>query len=711
MLDSLALNFFSFIEGLQHIAYLLAFVSALAETTLGVGLMIPGSSLILVLGMLSAGGDINPWTLVFLSAVGAFLGDNINYYLGERYGSKWTKNGIWIITPEMIEKGKLFFNRHGGKSIFLGRFVPTIKEVIPFIAGTVGMKYSTFIFWNIFGAIGWAMEWVFAGYIFAQSFELAKHWLSRASFAFAILFFTFIFFYFLKILIVKKGTELLQILQKQLLLVYKKILKIGVIKKINKKYPQIGTFIKKRFNTKIFTGLPLTILVGLSLYIVLLIAGSINNLLKTDIIVLADTRVLNFIPLLRSETLTNFFWWITLLGKSKIIILFFINTILLFFIWNKKTFILPIVTTVTGSAAFAYITKNILQRPRPQTALYLEHSYSFPSGHATISVAFYGFLAYFFIRNTKKWNKKVNIFFITATLIALIDLSRIYLGVHYLSDVWSGFLIGALWLVIGITISEYYISKKDVWFKKISSLLFTLTKDKKIKYKYTITVFSLMLCFVGYLYYGHTHQIPKSFETKITIHQKTVSEQDILKNIATHTETLFAKKAQPINIIMLANNDDDIKNFFKEIKWTKPDDLNIYSFLFFLKTKLTNSIYENIPLSPSFYKSEINKFSFEKTHKNKPDIRHFARIWKTDIKTENGLNVYVGTVSADDGMKWLIVHTMNPDVDSARKYLKSGINVKKNKVEEEVFIRPETGKNFSGDTFYTDGKILIIKIK
>ena len=92
--------------------------------------------------------------------------------------------------------------------------------------------------------------------------------------------------------------------------------------------------------------------------------------------------------------------------------------------------------------------------------MYLEKSFSFPSGHATIAVAFYGFIIYFLIKNVKSWNRKINIFFTGFILIILIGFSRLYLGVHFVSDVWAGYLIGAIWLIIGIGFTEFYLLKK-----------------------------------------------------------------------------------------------------------------------------------------------------------------------------------------------------------------------------------------------------------
>ena len=134
--------------------YWIAFFAAMLETTIIIGLFLPGSTVILLLGAMSAYGYFDLGDLLWFAIAGAILGDNINFYLGKKYGSAWAQKGVWFLKQEYFEKAKSFFDAHGAKSVFLGRFVPSIKEIMPFIAGTVRMRRRTFLLWNILGAIG-----------------------------------------------------------------------------------------------------------------------------------------------------------------------------------------------------------------------------------------------------------------------------------------------------------------------------------------------------------------------------------------------------------------------------------------------------------------------------------------------------------------------------------------------------------------------------
>ncbi|MBU4262938.1 MAG: DedA family protein [Proteobacteria bacterium] len=199
------------IEHFRAGGYWLAFFAALIETTVGIGLILPGSTIILLLGALSARGYLDTGDLIWFAVMGAIVGDNANYYLGSKYGTKWLKDGFWLVKANHIDYARHFMDAHGAKSIFFGRFIPSVKEVVPFIAGSLRMNRKTFMFWNVLGAVGWGFEWVLAGYIFAQSLNLAELWLSRAGLFFALLLIFGGILYFLKWLLVRKGKQFLLI--------------------------------------------------------------------------------------------------------------------------------------------------------------------------------------------------------------------------------------------------------------------------------------------------------------------------------------------------------------------------------------------------------------------------------------------------------------------------------------------------------------------
>ncbi|HVN16899.1 MAG TPA: DedA family protein [Anaerolineales bacterium] len=146
--------------------YALLFVVIFIETGLVVTPFLPGDSLLFAAGTFAALGSLDLYLLLGLLMVAAVGGDTVNYwighYLGDRaYNIKWIKR-------EYMDKTHAFFEKHGGKTIFLARFVPIVRTFAPFVAGVGHMSYGYFISYNIFGGISWVALFTLAGYFFGN---------------------------------------------------------------------------------------------------------------------------------------------------------------------------------------------------------------------------------------------------------------------------------------------------------------------------------------------------------------------------------------------------------------------------------------------------------------------------------------------------------------------------------------------------------------
>lgn len=168
-----------------------------------------------------------------------------------------------------------------------------------------------------------------------------------------------------------------------------------------------------------------------------------------------DQSVLNFFVGSRLEWLSFAVLIITYSGSYVVVIGLTLLSAISFYIHKHTARILPLLMIVGGSAATTFVIKHIFFRARPLTeALYLETSSSFPSGHATAAMALYGFLVYIIYKHDKHHFKKPLMIFLSL-LIILIGASRLYLGVHYLSDVLTGYFIGLIWIILSIKLYKY----------------------------------------------------------------------------------------------------------------------------------------------------------------------------------------------------------------------------------------------------------------
>jgi membrane-associated protein len=154
------------IQNTGNLTYLILFFVIFIETGLVVTPFLPGDSLLFAAGTFAGMGSLNIWILFFSLATAAILGDTANYWIGHKLGERVFEMNSRFIKREYLEKTQAFYNKHGGKTIFLARFIPIIRTFAPFIAGVGKMRYGYFITYNFVGGIVWTFIMLFAGYFF-----------------------------------------------------------------------------------------------------------------------------------------------------------------------------------------------------------------------------------------------------------------------------------------------------------------------------------------------------------------------------------------------------------------------------------------------------------------------------------------------------------------------------------------------------------------
>jgi undecaprenyl-diphosphatase len=170
-METFAQQLIEFTRTHQNWAIAVMFITTFGESFAFIGLLFPGTTLLIAAGAMVKAGNLSIWPIMAGAVLGAVLGDSISYWIGRRFGGRLA--GIWPFTrnPELLATGIRFFHRHGGKSVFIGRFFGPVRAVVPLAAGMMQMSPRLFRVANVTSALVWAPMLVLAGDVIAQAGE------------------------------------------------------------------------------------------------------------------------------------------------------------------------------------------------------------------------------------------------------------------------------------------------------------------------------------------------------------------------------------------------------------------------------------------------------------------------------------------------------------------------------------------------------------
>ncbi len=176
---------------------ILVFLSALLESSPGLGTITPGTLFLLFFGFLSANLNMNVSIMILSATLGSVTGDILGYFLG-KYGTYFLLKHKKILKHSHIEEGHRFFSNHGFKSIFIGRFIGPIRPIIPLIAGSIKMRISKFLFYDIASAFAWSFLYIIVGYYFGNHFREIEKFVSSVSILTTLIIVIFVALYYFK---------------------------------------------------------------------------------------------------------------------------------------------------------------------------------------------------------------------------------------------------------------------------------------------------------------------------------------------------------------------------------------------------------------------------------------------------------------------------------------------------------------------------------
>ena len=441
-------------SGLGEWAYLLVAFRAMAETAAFIGFFAPGEFTIILGGVLAGEGTLSIQLLIGIAWVSCVIGDSIGFYLGHRLGRNFIlKHGPKVrLKEETFAKVEDFFAKHGGKAIFIGRWLGLIRPLMPFTAGASGMSYRRFLPYDVLGAGLWAATWCLLGYIFWQSFESLAANAGRGTLAFAILLFVFVGGY--QAIKRLRHPEQRQALarwldrqgQRPVLRPLAALLRgLGVLLRPVWRYVLRPLWLliapPLRFVWQRITpgelGIELTTMLtvaAVGIYVVVLQI----NLLETDALLPGDTTALDVARDIEGGFLTALAYVLRVIGSLWFVGLCTLATCVFLLQRKRPADAIALAAGLAITEISMQIMKRAVERPRPIDGIYDPSGYAYPSGHAALSVTF---LAIGIVL-ARRLPTRIALVVVGAVLAAAIGLSRVYMRVHYLSDVTGGWALG-----------------------------------------------------------------------------------------------------------------------------------------------------------------------------------------------------------------------------------------------------------------------------
>lgn len=646
-----------FINTHPNFIYTSIFLVSLTESLLLVGLIIPGSTIMIAIAAILGTVDINIKIVIAVAIVGAILGDGISFWIGRYYNEKITNIWPFYKYPHLIKKGENFFNKHGNKSIIIARFVGPVRPIVPAIAGMLKMSPLRFTLINVVSAVLWALAYILPGFFLGASFAVIGIISVRLVIIMSIvlLFLWILFNISIKIVVYTQDKLPFQI---------EKLRRFSLIyadKKSRLSKIFLFLFGKESIDDPLFVMLAFSSLISFFITIIILI----DLLIKGQLFSL-NISISHFFHSIRVQWVDNLFIAITNFGDFPVTVI--VAIAILFILTIKRCHIASAfwILSFGGGIFIERTLKWILHLPRP---IYEGvTSFGFPSGHVLRVTVMLIFLSILLSINSKVIVKWLS-FTVSLLIIFLIALSRLYLGVNWLSDVLGGFFIGWMW-------------------SAILGILYLRQPTTKQLPKNSIVLFTVII----YLAFGFLH-INYNFKKNITFYApkmevKYITKEDWIfsswKDIWPYRIDLIGKKEQPM-IFQFAGDIEKFENFLLQKGWSYPDKINFEILLEILSSKTSIN---KLPVLPYLHSGKIESLKLVKLSN---EYRAVLRIWKSDfLLTDDNTAIYTGTIEIQKSysFSWLLnlpkdTKDYNKSTEIFVKDITSPFNLKKVKREVE----------------------------
>lgn len=426
----------------------------------GLAIPFPSDTTVVTASALAARGHLSLILVFVVATLSTAGGTMVAFYLG-RSGSTFLMRHAHRgrMAGSTLLRTRQFFERHGASAVLFGRFVPVVRMLISFVAGISEMDARRFLLYNLAGAAIWASAFCGIGYFFGRHASAFYHQLVRGAlvvgFGIAAL-----------VTVAVAGGWLIEDAEAAWRAegtMWHRVLMSRPVRWLADRSPAAQSILFRRFSPADYLGLNLTLGLGLSFVLLLIFGALAQSVLSRNAIVRFD---LDFAEVLHHDaTPAGVAFWIdvTRLGAFPSTVVIGMGFALVY-AWRRGWLVFGAwLAALVGSEVLDWALKRVVHREPPvfQVPYATESSFSFPSGHVLGALVGYGMIVYFVCRLTTSRAWRTLAVLLSAVIVIAIGFSRLYLGLHFFSDVVGGLAAGAVWLTACVTALEVARRKQD----------------------------------------------------------------------------------------------------------------------------------------------------------------------------------------------------------------------------------------------------------
>jgi membrane protein DedA with SNARE-associated domain/membrane-associated phospholipid phosphatase len=430
----------------------LVFLLPALEASAFLGFLFPGEIVVILGGVVAYQGRVSLAAVIVAAVLGAIIGDSVGYFIGKRWGDRLLKGTIGHLPiirnhiDEHLKSARAYVRRRKGRAVFFGRFTAALRVLVPGLAGMSDVPYSSFVAYNVAGGVLWGAGFAALGYVAGASYKHVARIAGRVGLLLLAL--------VVAGLVVSRLLRHVRMNSARLVALGDRLAALPPSQWIRRRYSRQLTWLRARLDVNDPRGFWLTMNVAVGVLAAWAFAGLTQDVIGHDEVALADPHITSWFAAHRIRWLTDILKGVTWLGSTAVIVPLLIIVVLVVFVRRRDPRSSALlVLAVAGATGLYNVVKPVVDRIRPPATLAVGHfsGGSFPSGHATQAVAFYGMLA-ILLSAGRSGQARILLWSGAVLAVFFVGASRVYLGAHWLSDVLGGYALGIAWLSILLTI-------------------------------------------------------------------------------------------------------------------------------------------------------------------------------------------------------------------------------------------------------------------